>query len=233
MSTVSKQIDNLCQKLREGEKPGEGLVQLGLNLVSGKLGPEAAVHSHRVFSEAAESYGSPEAMYELGMCYRWGDGGVYADPEAAVSWLKKAAGKGHQKAKSLLKQFDSPQGKSVLLLSAMSSAKSQGAYWFRSKVGVDYYYSQARSGNAECQYELARQLANPNHYGPFCYNIQEALTWYEKAADQGVVDAMFNLGQLYRLGSQGLEPDPEMARHWFTRCADAGDREARELLKRL
>lgn len=227
---VWEKIQELMARIRTQADPGAGLLQLGLNLVNGELGLEAKIYSHLVFQEAAEVYGSGQAMYELGMCYRWGDGGVYADPEEAIAWLKKAAKKGAANAKALVKQFDSPAGKSILLMSAMNSAQGQGSCWYRAKVGVDYYYAQADAGNAESQYELARQLANPNHYGPFRYDIAKAIHYYTLAAEQGVVDAMFNLGQLYLQGSPGMEPDREQAKAWFTRCADTGDQEAKQIL---
>lgn len=231
MSGICESIEALRRTARKQPDPGSAMLQFGLSLVNGQMGGEGAVYAAEFFREAAETYGSADAMYELGMCYRWGDGGVYADPEDAVFWFKKAAEKGHAKAKTVAAQFDTDQGRAILLMSAMNSAEGQGARWYRTRIGMDYYYEQAKAGNAESQYELARQLADPSHFGPFRYNITEAISWYTKAAEQGVVDAMFNLGQLYKAGAPGLEPDRDRAKQWFLRCAEAGDAEAKQIIE--
>ena len=42
---------------------------------------------------------------------------------------------------------------------------------------------------------------------------------------------MFNLGQLYKAGAPGLEPDRDRAKQWFLRCAEAGDAEAKQIIE--
>lgn len=183
-----------------------------------------------LFYKVAVAEGYPEGMYNLGMCYRWGEGGVYADPENALQCFRLAAERGHEKAKGILQHYDSEDGKRMLLMSAMSGAEGYGSKWYNTKEGVDMYYEKANAGDAEAQYELARQLANPERYGPFKFNIQEAIKWYAEAGNNGVVDAMFNLANIYMYGSGEQEIDKEKAKEWYQKCADAGDEEAATVL---
>ena len=53
------------------------------------------------------------------------------------------------------------------------------------------------------------------------------MTWYLKAAEQGQVDAQFNLGLCYRDGD-GTEIDWSQAHAWFESAADQGDKKAKE-----
>lgn len=56
-----------------------------------------------------------------------------------------------------------------------------------------------------------------------------AHSWYKKAADRGVREAMSNLGVMYTLG-QGCEKDPETGKKYLIRARDAGSEEARAFL---
>ena len=53
----------------------------------------------------------------------------------------------------------------------------------------------------------------------------EALKWYRRAAEQGVAEAQFNLGNLYCTG-QGVPQDLAEARKWYLKAAEQGDAEA-------
>lgn len=48
-----------------------------------------------------------------------------------------------------------------------------------------------------------------------------AAAWYSKAARQGLAEAQFNLGHLYRLG-RGVEADPRQAVAWYLKAATQG-----------
>jgi TPR repeat protein len=52
-----------------------------------------------------------------------------------------------------------------------------------------------------------------------------AATWYRKAAEQGLVQAEFNMGVMYTNG-QGVPQDYVMAHMWFNLAAAAGDKDA-------
>jgi uncharacterized protein len=60
-------------------------------------------------------------------------------------------------------------------------------------------------------------------------NYGEAMRWYRMAADQGNVDAEYNLALLYAKG-HGVPPDLGQARQWMQKAADGGDPEAKKWL---
>jgi len=60
----------------------------------------------------------------------------------------------------------------------------------------------------------------------------KAREWYQKAADAGNGDAMFNLGWLYEKG-RGVTRDPTKARDWYQKAADAGNIRGKGALARL
>jgi TPR repeat protein len=64
-------------------------------------------------------------------------------------------------------------------------------------------------------------------------NTPEAIRWWRVAAEGGIVDAMFQLGNAYVVGKEfgstpeaGVPQDTPKALEWFTRAADAGHKEA-------
>ena len=52
-------------------------------------------------------------------------------------------------------------------------------------------------------------------------NHQEAIKWFQKAADQGYADAQSNLGACYDNGN-GVAQDYQEAVKWYRRAADQG-----------
>jgi TPR repeat protein len=56
-------------------------------------------------------------------------------------------------------------------------------------------------------------------------DFKEAVKWYQKAADQGDVDAQFNLGVMYAEG-EGVEQDYVTAYTWYNIAAAKGDTQA-------
>jgi uncharacterized protein len=52
-----------------------------------------------------------------------------------------------------------------------------------------------------------------------------AISWYRKAADQGLVDSQFLLGVMY-LAGRGVPQDYVAAKSWFLKAADQGHGDA-------
>lgn len=61
------------------------------------------------------------------------------------------------------------------------------------------------------------------------YNRENAVLWYQKAADAGHVGAMLLLGKVYMNGVDG-EQDKKQAIQWYQMAAGSGDREAMMVL---
>ena len=93
------------------------------------------------------------------------------------------------------------------------------ADWWKDQELVKQVYEEAEQGNTAAQCEIARQLMAEQR-------MNEAISWYKKAAAAGESDAMFNLGLLYSQGWEGEEASPEQAFFWYERAADSGDAEA-------
>lgn len=79
-------------------------------------------------------------------------------------------------------------------------------------------HAGAASGDARAQYELGRAYAE-------VWNAKEASQWYRKAAEQGVADAQYCLGQNYATG-EGAPRDNVEAYAWFCLAAAQQNRQA-------
>ena len=60
----------------------------------------------------------------------------------------------------------------------------------------------------------------------------KAVEWYQRAAEQGVADAQYNLGVMYYNG-QGVKQDYIKAVEWYQKAAEQGHAEAQFNLDRL
>ena len=63
-------------------------------------------------------------------------------------------------------------------------------------------------------------------------NREEAIKWFEKAAQRGLAQAQFNLGVAYEIG-YGVTQDKEEAVKWYTKAAQQGFAPAQEVLNEL
>ncbi|HWI50241.1 MAG TPA: sel1 repeat family protein, partial [Rummeliibacillus sp.] len=61
---------------------------------------------------------------------------------------------------------------------------------------------------------------------------EEAIHWYQMAADKQDVDGEFNLGFCYESG-MGTPINMKKAKYWYQRAALQGDEEAKRKLKEL
>ena len=48
-------------------------------------------------------------------------------------------------------------------------------------------------------------------------NAEEAMKWFLKAADQGMVGSMTTIAMMYEEG-KGVEKNPELAKEWYTKA---------------
>ncbi|MCD7745534.1 MAG: sel1 repeat family protein [Lachnospiraceae bacterium] len=198
---------------------------LAERLSQGYFSKAMSVYASRYWKKAAER-GDAQAMYNYGMCFRWGEYGEWADAGQAIFWFRKAAKAGYAEAENLVNTFGSPDGQYTLFSSAISGAGGFGSKWYKSESMVEQYFEGADGGNAEMQYELARQSVPGSEFDAFKRTAENAVKYYGMAAAQGMIDAMFNLANLYRTGCPGLEPESQKYLYWMKRCADAGDAEA-------
>ena len=89
-----------------------------------------------------------------------------------------------------------------------------------SRVNITKLAEKANSGNIEAQFQLglAYQLGNGVER-----SLEEARSWYWKAADKGNTAAQNNLAYLFESGPEGIKDTGEAAK-WYRRAFEEGDR---------
>ncbi len=224
------QLNTLKEKFSEAEKGNaHAALFLAKAFHENYFSPALSKYTAKWCEKAAEA-GSADAMMAMGSFYRWGDGGVFVDIQKALYWYGKAAELGEADAISFMESFGDGESNDFLELSAISGADGVAVKWYKSEYMIKKWYEEAESGNAEVQYELGRQLTPGTNCGAFRRSVKESIKYYEMAANQGMVDAMFNLANAYRYGWSDLPPDLEKEFYWRKRAADAGDMEASYLV---
>ena len=171
------------------------------------------------YQRAAEQ-GLAEAIYELSICYRRGEG-TATFPDRAQELLLAAAEKGYAPA-----QFD------VGMQTYFGKEKGKES---PVEIKPDYVASvKWLKKSAEQDYPLAQ------YYLGQCYengwgvekNYEEAFHLYKAAAESELLWALCALGRCYENGL-GVEADVDQAIEYYTQAADQGDGEAFDALDRL
>ncbi|MFG4619184.1 tetratricopeptide repeat protein, partial [Acinetobacter baumannii] len=80
--------------------------------------------------------------------------------------------------------------------------------------------SKAEKGDSEAQYNLGVMYAEG--YKDIQADILKAIEWYTLSANQGYVNAQYNLGLLYK-GNEYIKPDYVKAKYWYEKAAAQGD----------
>ena len=148
----------------------------------------------------------PVAHYLLG---RSREGDDEADPELVQRSFRLAAIVGHREAQFALA--------SLLAKSDAATDRTEALEWFAKADEAGHRAAANRLG------ELHRDWAKDEHQMSMARNI------FQRAAEQGNPDAMFNLAKMQHEGSGG-QRDAAEALEWFARAADAGHDKASELL---
>lgn len=80
-------------------------------------------------------------------------------------------------------------------------------------------YACQEKSDATAQFKLGIMYHNGD---VVTQDYEEAVKWYQKAAEQGIADAQCNLGSMYRDGD-GVAQDYAEAFKWFQMAAEQGD----------
>ena len=170
--------------------------------------PKNEAEAVKWYRKAAEQ-GHADAQFDLGYCYKEGEG-VTQDYSEAVKWYRKAAEQGHATAQNNL-GYCYEKGHGV------PKDYSEAVKWYR---------KAAEQGNARSQYNLA--ICYDNGEG-VAVNKKEAAKWYCKAAEQGDARSQYNLAICYDKG-QGVTQDYSEALKWYRKAAEQGDAAAQRIL---
>lgn len=146
------------------------------------------------FLEAAKK-GHLEAQYRLGMLYKYNWPGQNKNITKAKEWLEKAASQGHISAKYLL-----------------------GLLHYDNYEEADFYYfyDNAEKGDPVSQYFLGKLYENGKGTEK---DINKAIEWFEKSANQNYDKAQTYLGILYAKGKE-TEKDINKSIKWFEKAAN-------------
>ena len=156
--------------------------------------------------KAKAEKGDAIAQYNLGVCYRDGQG-VAKDAVEAVKWYLKAANQGLAIAQvNLALMYDDGQG--------VETNYTEAAKWSR---------KAAEQGNIGGAQKFLGWMYFAGHGVPQDY--AESVKWYRKAAEQGDADAQGRLGGMYENG-QGVTQDYVEAAKWYRKAAEQGQMSA-------
>ena len=134
--------------------------------------------------------GDATAMFNLGNCYKNGEG-VEKNYEEAVKWYKKAAEKGNATAMCNL-------GNCYYNGNGVEKNDEEAVKWYK---------KAAEEGNARAMNNLGNCYENGEGVEK---NDEEAVKWFTRAAELGHIGAVKNLARCYRDGD-GVEEDDAKA----------------------
>lgn len=169
-----------------------------------------------------------EAQFILGVMYERGDG-VARDDDQSYKWIEKAARQGYARARVMLES-----DKWVLYQQARKPAaeihgQSAGSAPEVSREQIDKYVLKAGDGDVDAQYNLGIIYY---HGEGIPKDFAQALTWFQKAAEQDDADAQYNLGFMYGRG-EGVEKSHGKSLEWFSKAAALGHAGAQEILAKM
>ncbi|GAB5366593.1 hypothetical protein AAMO2058_001156500 [Amorphochlora amoebiformis] len=183
-----------------------------------------------------------QAMYNLGLCYYSGVGGVSVNYETAYDWFFKAAEKGFPDAKfnlGVLCQLGKgvPASQTAAMewyLEAaqmnVTEAMNNLAKMYQSGVGGEknlkkafkYFLAAADLGNGDAMYNVGLAYYHGNGTS---INLQEALEWFQACSavdNKSRAKAEFMLGNMYFHGQGLVETDYKEAVFWYKSAAERG-----------
>jgi TPR repeat protein len=197
--------------------------------------------------------GDAEAQYNLGECYRLGEG-VGEDLEEAFGWYDKSAKQNYWLAMvRVAESYRNGKGVPMDLGKAISLEKASFLWLMKqvekdenpknqSRIGwcfingrgvlkdpvqaLEWFRKSAKQGDSYSQHGLGML-----HYQGVGVerNEEKAFYWFEKAATQGDANSQHHLGLLYYRGG-GVEKDEEKAFYWFEKAATQGNASSQYML---
>jgi len=228
--------------LREKAESGNAIAQLelGWRYQNGVELPQDDSSAIHWYQKAAEQ-GLASAQCNLGMMHMEGRG-TPANQQLALEWLRSAARKGHTLAIYNI-------GLAHLNGDGVPQDLDEAVKWFRraatdkeparvSEAGGIYQQSDSVPWASHDRRRNINQgkLAAQNQLGLMYalgqgveQDLEEALKWYRRAAEQDYPIAQRNLAAIYQKG-QGAPQDPDESLKWFRRAAEGGDIQAQNHL---
>jgi TPR repeat protein len=193
--------------------------------------------------EQAE-HGDEDAQYRMGLVLYYGYGAP-VDKGAALGWWRKAAERGHEKARCFLDEHDTRPSQAAAeaerseeVQAHEEATESAEAHFYRGLAyrdgsGVERdealalkWLQSAAKTHVEAQVELGHMY----YVGEGVAQCRaESSRLYVKAREGGSTDALM-LGYTYFNG-YGVPRDLEEAERWYTKAAEQGSKHAQEHLR--
>ncbi|MGX9134796.1 tetratricopeptide repeat protein [Rummeliibacillus sp. JY-2-4R] len=194
--------------------------------------------------EVAAKSGNCDAIYWLGNFYY--DGKVVKENwEKTFECYKEAAKMGHADAMNnyadmyfrgeYVKKDDRRAYELFSLAAERGVPESMYTLGYMYENGVGTEQDLAKSKFWFTQSALAGDVFAANRLGHEAFQDgrgEDAMRWYQMAADQQDVDGEFNLGFCYESGI-GTPINMKKAKHWYQKAALQGDAEAKRKLKEI
>lgn len=163
-------------------------------------------HLAHIWYEKAANLGESKAMYNLGLIYAEGQG-VAQNYNKAIDWYKKSSLLGNIKA-----------------IYNMGVMEQNGQGLDRSYAGALEKYKISGLGG----HDLAAYNAGALYEQVF-NDASNAFIWYEKAANLGLAEGMFEIGKMYHQGV-GVVANNEAAELWLIKAYELGNSSAKNYL---
>ena len=187
--------------------------------------------------------GNTEAQFTLGCIFGIGYGTIIRDDAKANEWTYAAAKAGHKNAQYqmgincliwtppnldfAIEWFQMAANQDVafacLALGDMyenvclPKDPEKAKQWHTR--GAEILRTRAMAGDKEAQNNYGVLYSSGVHNHPKDY--AQAMIWFEKAAAQGDVVALANIGDMYQRG-EGVPKDEAQAIHWYSKAVKAG-----------
>ena len=180
------------------------LFLVGRSYANGKGVPKDLARAVAMMERSAE-LGYPDAMGFLGQAYLHGGWAVEKNPERGFAWCEKAARIGVVEAMMNL---------GLAYEHGIRANASLAVSWYRKAAEKEDPEALCRLGLLYCHGGLGLQT-----------NYVKGVGCLRQAAEKGHVEAMFFMGDAYRLGWVS-DSDGTAAFAWYLRSAEAGDKDA-------
>jgi TPR repeat protein len=195
--------------------------------------------------QKAAQQGQHHAMYNLGLCYEYGQG-INKDLIRAYDYYQQAASQGHQDAKTaltrvqdLIVQNSKTNVPATTEDTKVSTWTAQNTNTKVNKPVVEQSTKPSTSNisNTKSVKQSKNTPVATRYYnnGKSAYergNYNDAVTYFRKAAEQGASIAQKALANCY-LEGHGVSKSKTQALHWYKKAAEQGDEDAKQILKRI
>lgn len=179
-----------------------------------------------------------KAQTVLGIMYYGGDRSVPENTARGVYWLEKAKDNGSREAEELWKRCfmeDAVRSTEKLVEGDAFEKDLLEEAVRKDKTALMYARRKAAErGSAAAQYWYGRMLSTGEGTGK---NEKDALYWYEKAAEQGDVRAMYECGKCWQgedgASDSGIKKDHKKAFFWYQKAAENGHGYAQRRLAQI